>query len=280
MGIPLRAGRDLDQRDDATAPKVTVINEALARKLWPGIPIAEAIGRRIDAVSAKRDVPEYREVVGIVGDLHDAALDKPVEPEFYLPVPQTPANFWPFIQRSLVVVLRTADPATDPATLERPLQRAVAAIDPALPLAESQSMTQNIRTSLATARFNTMLLSMLGVLALVLAIVGVYGVVAYFVTQRTHEIGIRMALGATPRRIWQHVVSRGLAPIVAGVAIGLGLSVASAEVLRSQLYKVTTTDPITFGAVGVLLLLVSLIATYFPARNAMRVEPLEALNAM
>ena len=279
MGIPLRAGRDLATTDDASAPKVVVINEALARKLWPTDPLSEVLGRRIDAISEKRNVPELREVVGVVGDLHDAALSKPVDPEFYIPVPQTPALFWPFIQRSLVVIVRATDPAIDPVTFRKPLQLAVATVDRSLPVAESRTMTDYIRSSLDRARFNTLLLSMLGAIALVLAMVGVYGVVAHFVSQRTHEIGVRMALGATPKQTWRHVVARGLAPIAFGVAIGLALSALTTGVLRNQLYGVTTTDPGTFVGVGLLLLGVSLVATYVPARRAMSVAPVEALKA-
>jgi putative ABC transport system permease protein len=279
MSIPKRAGRDLSTHDDAGAPKVVLINEALAHLLWPGLSLQQILGKRIDAIAEKRDVPDYREVVGIVGDLHDAALSKPNDPEFYIPVPQTPAVLWPYIQRSLVVVTRAANPNIDAMTFKRPLQQAVAAVDHSLPLADSHSMTELIGTSLEMARFNTLLLGILSIIALVLAMVGVYGVVSYFVAQRTQEIGIRMALGATPKQIWQHVVRRGLSPIVVGVAVGFATSLFTANVLRSQLYGVQTTDPGTFGSVGVLLLLVSLVATYVPARRAMRVAPVVALNA-
>jgi putative ABC transport system permease protein len=279
MSIPIRVGRDLTARDDESAPRVIVINEALAHRLWPGIRLADILGKRIDAISEKKDVPEYREVVGVVGDLHDAALSKPMDAEFYLPVPQTPPTLWPLIQRSLVLIVRAANPALDGMALKKPIQQMVAHVDPALPLADAKTMTDYIKGSLATARFDTILLSMLGAIALTLAIVGVYGVVAYFVTQRTQEIGIRMALGATPKQIWQHVVRRGLSPIVIGVAIGLALSAVTAGVLENQLFGVKTTDPWTFTAVAALLGAVSLVATYVPARRAMRVAPIVALNA-
>ncbi|MDB4876625.1 MAG: permease [Gemmatimonadetes bacterium] len=279
MSIPKRTGRGLSTRDDAGTPKVVVINEALAHLLWPTSSLTEILGKRIDAIAEKRDVPDFREVVGIVGNLHDAALSKPNDPEFYIPIPQTPAVLWPYIQRSLVVVMRAANPNVDVMTFKKPLQQVVAAVDHSLPLADAHSMTDLIGTSLAAARFSTLLLSTLGFIALVLAMVGVYGVVSYFVAQRTQEIGIRMALGATPQQIWKHVVRRGLAPIVVGVAIGFALSLFTANVLRSQLFGVATTDPQTFGSVAVLLLLVSLAATYVPARRAMRVAPVVALNA-
>jgi putative ABC transport system permease protein len=279
MSIPRRAGRDLTLRDDATSPKVVMINEALAHKLWPGQPLGAILGRRIDAVSNKRNESEFREVVGIVGDLHDAALTKTVDPEFYIPIPQTPEALWPFLARSLVVVVKAANPSINPATLKKPLQQAVARVDRSLPLADAVTMSDYVRASLATARFNTILLSALGAIALALAMVGVYGVVSYFVTQRTQEIGIRMALGATPTHIWRHVVRRGLSPIVVGVVMGFALSMFTVGVLRSQLFGVQPTDPATFGGVGALLLAVSLVATYVPARRAMRVAPVVALNA-
>jgi predicted permease len=278
MGIPQRIGRDLTARDDENAPRVVVINEALAHLLWPGENPASTIGRHIDAIGDKPNVPTLREIVGVVGDLHDLSLGKPTDAEFYIPVPQAPAMLWPLIQRSLVVVVRAGNPTVDASVLEKPLKQAVARVDRTLPLAESKTMSAYIRASLETGRFTTILLTTLGAIALVLAMVGVYGVVSYFVAQRTQEIGVRMALGATPRQIWRHVVRRGLSPIVAGVVVGFALSAFTAGVLRSQLYGVNTTDPETLVSVAGLLILVSILATYVPARKAMRVAPTVALN--
>jgi putative ABC transport system permease protein len=154
----------------------------------------------------------------------------------------------------------------------------VAAVDPGLPLADVSTMTEALAASVATARFNTLLLSTLGAIALALASVGIYGVVAYFVSQRTQEIGIRLALGATPAHIWRLVVQRGLTPILFGAVVGTVLSVLTTSVLRNQLYEVTPTDPATLASVGLLLIAVSLLAMYVPARRAMRVPPAVALN--
>ncbi|HXT16447.1 MAG TPA: ABC transporter permease [Gemmatimonadaceae bacterium] len=278
MGIPLLAGRDIAKTDRASSPPVMVINQAMARKLWPALDPRETIGKRVDALSQSRAAPHYMTVIGIAGDLHDAGLDKPVRPEFYSPVEQTPEYLWPLLQRSLIVVLKTRNRDADPRTLVRPLREVIAHIDPSLPIADARSMESYRRESLATARMNTILLSTLGGIALVLAMVGIYGVVSYFVSQRTHEIGVRMALGATPGRVWQFVIRRGLAPIVSGLVIGFGLSLLATSVLRQQLYHVTTHDPVTLGGVGATLLAVALLAMYLPARRAMRVAPIVALN--
>jgi putative ABC transport system permease protein len=151
-------------------------------------------------------------------------------------------------------------------------------LDNSLPIADSRTMMSLVKGSLETARMNTLLLSLLGGIALALAMVGVYGVVSYFVSQRTQEIGIRLALGATPSLIWQYVMRRGLTPIVAGLILGLVLSSITTTVLRGQLYGVSGHDPVTLGGVAVLLLLVGVVASYVPARRAMRVPPVIALN--
>ncbi|HEY9225561.1 MAG TPA: FtsX-like permease family protein, partial [Gemmatimonadaceae bacterium] len=278
MGIPFVVGRDFATTDDATAPLVTVVNEALAKLLWPGVPTRDVVGKRLDAMSGSRNTQRLIEVVGVVRDVHDAALTQAPRPEFYLPMEQTPEVIWPLLQRSLVVVTRAANPEMDAEMLVAPLRRAVTRVDASLPIAESRTMTSYLRGSFATARMNTLLLSLLGGIALALAVVGIYGVVSYFVTQRNHEIGVRLALGATPGRIWQLVVRRGLTPSVVGLALGFGLSLLTTRVIAGQLFGVKGHDPATLSAVGALLLLVGLLATYVPARRAMRVPPVVALN--
>jgi putative ABC transport system permease protein len=277
MRIPLIAGRDIATTDDASAPGVMVINEALARLLWPTVDPRDAIGLRISAVGSKND-PKYRTVVGVVGNLHDAALSQAPAPEFYIPFAQTPEMIWPIIQRSLVVAVRGPSTDGEPEALVRPLGRAVARVDASLALTEAKSMDQFLRASLATARMNTVLLSLLGGIALALAMVGIYGVVSCFVNQHVHEIGVRLALGATPGLIWGFVMRRGLTPIVTGVIVGITLSLLTTSVLRRQLYGVTAHDPLTLGGVGSLLLIIAIVAMYVPARRAMRVPPAVALN--
>jgi ABC-type antimicrobial peptide transport system permease subunit len=177
-----------------------------------------------------------------------------------------------------VLVVRATKPDVDATTLEKPLRRIVAQLDNSLPIADSHTMMSLVKGSLDTARMNTLLLSLLGGIALALAMVGVYGVVSYFVSQRTQEIGIRMALGATPTLIWHFVMRRGLTPIIVGLAVGLLLSSLTTSVLKGQLFGVSGHDPLTLAGVAALLLAVGLVASYVPARRAMRVPPVIALN--
>lgn len=278
MGIPIRAGRDISSHDRADAPNVVLVNEAMAGKLWPSVPLREVIGRRISVLSARRDQPNWWEVIGVAGDLRDQALSEDVRPEFYVPVAQTPAMLWPFLQRSLVLVTRTRGDAISAATLDRPVREIVVGVDPNLPVADSRPMSDYLRGSLATSRFNMLVLSTLGAIALVLAIIGVYGVVSYFVAQRTRDIALRMALGATPANIWKYVAARGLRPLLAGVVFGTVLSLATARLLESRLYRVSANDPYTIAGTALLLVVVSIVALYAPARRAIRVQPVVALT--
>jgi ABC-type antimicrobial peptide transport system permease subunit len=214
-------------------------------------------------------------IVAVVSDVHDAALTQPVQPTLYLPYMQTPGVLWPAIQRSLVIVARTSQ---DVQTMSKPIHQAVMSVDSSLPFASSHTLDEFLATSLATERFNTLLLLTLGAVALVLASVGIYGVVSYFVSQRTQEIGLRTALGALPRHIWRLVLGRGLAPIGAGAVIGVVLSLATARLLREQLFGVAPADPLTLGGVVALLAISAVLATLQPARRAMRVAPIVALH--
>ena len=271
MGMPLRDGRDFAREDDTTAAPVAVISGSLARTLWRG---ERAVGKRIDAMQVEHGKPNWITVVGVVADVHNAALNEPAKPTLYMPFTQTPEGMWRATGRSLVLVARTT-PA--PESIVRALQQAVMTVDPLLPLVDVNTMQNLVSESMATARFNTLLLSTLGALALVLASVGVYGVVAYYVSQRTREIGVHMALGATPGDIWRLVLKRGLRPIVWGVIVGVALSLATARVLRGQLYGVSTQDPATLAAVAATLLGVAVVATFVPALRAIRVTPARAL---
>jgi predicted permease len=268
MRIPLRAGRDFTDRDDAAAPRVAIINETLARRLWPG---QDAVGKRITGITAEQDDLQLTEVVGVVGDIHDKGLAEAARPEMYFPVAQTPPAVWPFLQRSLVLVARGA-PRTAAANVRR-LREAVARVDRNLPLVSPRSMDEYLAASLATSRFTTLLLGALSAIGLVLAAVGIYGVIAYFVTQRVPEIGVRVALGATPRSILGLVLGSGLRPVALGVALGLGGSLAATRALRGLLYGVAPTDAVTVVAVVALLLATALLASLVPARRAARVDP-------
>jgi predicted permease len=277
MRIPLIAGRDIATTDVADGTPVAVISVSLARALWPGIDPRQAIGKRVSSAPTRRTDLKYWEVVGVVADLHDAALTTPPVPEMHTPVTQVADAFWPFLGRSLVVVVRHRNANAPAEALIQPLKRSLARVDPSVPLADNRSMESYLAESLATARMNTLLLSLLGGIALVLATVGIYGVVAYFVSQRTQEIGIRIALGSTPRDIWTFVVRRGMTPVIAGLVAGVALSLATSTLLRAQLFGVTSSDPVALIGSGVLLLVVALVAMYAPARRAIRVSPIVAL---
>jgi predicted permease len=267
MGMPLVDGRDFTRTDDASAPKVGIVSAALAKKLGPG---ERAVGKRLEVMSDKITV------IGVSGDVHDAALNVPPSPTLYLPFTQTPPAMWNATGRSLVLVTRTIP---RPETMLSALQKAVLRVDPSLPLTDEGSMSGILSGSIATSRFNTLLLTTLGAIALVLASIGVYGVIAYFVSQRKREIGVRMALGAAPADIWRLVLNRGLRPVVWGAVAGAILSLATARLLRGQLFGVAPDDPTTLLMVGALLLAVAVLATLMPARRAMRVTPSTALAA-
>jgi predicted permease len=275
MRIALGAGRDFATTDDRNSPKVVVISETLARLLWPGVAPRNVLGQRLSGLSVG-DEQNVMEVVGIAADVRDEQLNAPPKPTFYVPVEQTPDAIWPLLQRSIVVVLQAASPNV--ASLERQVRHTIADVDPSLPIADPHTMTRALEASQSTARMTTLLLSCLGGIALVLAMVGIYGVVSHFVGQRTKEIGVRMALGATQSRIWRFVAHRGLAPVGVGLAMGLTLSTLTTGALRGQLYGVTDRDPLTLVSVASLVALVALAATYFPARRAIRVTPSVALG--
>jgi len=278
MRIPLLAGRDLSDRDNASSPNVVVVNQALAAKLWPNVAPRDVIGKRISGLSPSRSQPNWMEIVGVAGNLHDDALSSPEKPEFYAPVEQAPAMIWPLIQRSLVLVMRARNESAPAEALTKTFRAAIASVDPSLPVADLRSMEEFLRSSKATSRFNTLLLATLGGIALVLAVVGVYGVVSYFVTQRRQEIAVRIALGATPGTVLRYVTMRGLRPLAGGLVFGGVLATVAARVLQSQLYRVAPSDPLTIAGTAALLLGVALATTLIPARRATRVAPIIALT--
>ena len=273
LQIPVKQGRDFDDRDVAGNPCVIIVNEAGAKKAWPS---ENAIGKRIPG---PRDAAGQRtmcSVVGVVGDAHDDGLREAVRPQIYFAGAQAPAAFWNAMQRSMFILARTPG---DPRAMTKQLQAAVARVDPTLPMFDIRSMEERISASLASGKFNTMLLTTLGAIGLLLAAVGIYGVVAYFVTQRTGEIGLRMALGATPGRVLQLVVGQGMRPVVLGIVVGMALAGAASRLLASLVFGVGTRDPVTFVAVPAVLAVVAMAASVVPARRAIRVEPTKALQS-
>jgi putative ABC transport system permease protein len=262
MHIPVLEGREFDEHDTPDSPLVVIINETFARKYWPG---EDAIGKRL--LDPENRFPPVQ-VVGVVGDIKHWGLDDKAEEYLYTSSTQTPNN-------SMFVVVRTA---TDPAGMTASVRNEVRALDKQLPVYDVKPMSQRIIESTASRRLVMLLLGVFAAVALVLASVGIYGVMAYSVTQRTHEIGIRMALGASRGRILAMVVRQGMLLALAGVALGLILSFAVTRFMASLLFGVGANDPATLVAVSLTLALIALLACLIPARRAMRVDPMVALR--
>lgn len=262
MGIPLRKGRNFSDSDNLNVPLVAVINETAARRFWPN---EEPLGKRL-----KRGRPEnpWITVVGVVGSVSHTSLQVASQPELYLPYQQNPGL-------NLTLVARTT---SDPKTFAGAVRREVSAIDSDLPVSNLKFMDEIIGKSVAQPRVYALLLAIFAGLALILASIGIYGVMSYTVTQRTHEIGIRMALGARPADVLKLIVMQGMILGIAGIIIGLIASFAVTRVLASQLYGVTATDPITFAVISILLILVVLIACCVPALRATKVDPMTAVR--
>src|SRR5256885_3107502 len=270
MQIPLRAGRLFDTRDREGAPRVTIISRALAERYFPN---EDSIGRKLRFFG-----DEPWTIVGVAQDVKHRALDSSSQPaqsrilfDAGIFIPYAQAHYGStvgFAMRSKVV----------PITLSSSVRAVVHEIDPRQAIAKLRPMEAVVSSSIAQPRFRTLLLGLFGALAVVLAAIGLYGVLVYTVAQRTHEIGIRMALGAQMRDVLNLIVRQGMTLAVARVALGLLAALALTRVLSSMLYEVRPTDPITFGSVGLLLTSVAFLACYFPARRAAKVDPMEALR--
>jgi putative ABC transport system permease protein len=273
MRIELVRGRTFAAADKRGAPLVIVINEALAREAFPG---QEPIGRGIACCEPGPDgSPNWKEVVGVVRDVHAQGLDEDPMPEFYLPMVQAPAAAWSWTDRTMTVAVRAQG---DAVSLMTPLRRAVAEVDPALPLYNLGTMQGRLLDSLAQSRFSTMLLTVFGAIALILAAIGVYGVISYGVAQRTQEIGIRMALGARHADVLAMVVRHGAVLAGIGLAVGLGGALALSRLLSCLLFQVSATDPPSFASGTVVLIAVAVLAAALPARRAARTDPMVALR--
>ncbi len=274
MRIPIVRGRPLTSADRRGALKVMVISEALARAAFPG---QDPLGKRIACCEPGPDGkgPDYKTVVGVARDVRSRALGEAPAPEFYLPIEQVPAEGWDWVQRTAFIVVRTE---LDPLAMSNPIRAVVETVAPGVPLFQVRTMEQRLRDSMATARFNTMLLTLLGLVGLALAAIGVYGVIAYFVTRRTQEIGVRMALGASRGHVLALVFRQAAWPVGLGIVVGVVVAALGTRVLATQLFGVSAYDPLTFGAVVVTLALVALIASLIPATRAASVDPTRALH--
>ena len=262
MGIPLLSGRHFTDQDREPAPAVIIINAAMARKYWPG---EDAIGKRIRFDDTK---DEWFTIVGIAANSRNLGLDTEPAPLFYLPFHYFPLQFMALVARS----------PGGPGAVASTVRAEIRAIDPELPVDRARPLREVVDASVAEPRFRTMLLGGFAVTALLLAAVGVYGLISYSVAQRAREIGIRVALGARPRQVVTPIVREGMTLAAAGVALGLAGSVAATRLVASFLFGVQPTDPLTFVAVAGLLLGVALLASYIPSRRALRVDPLIALK--
>jgi predicted permease len=272
--VPLKAGRDFTPSDTRDRTLVTIVNETLARIMWSG---QNPIGKRFACCEPGpkgRMDPVWHEVVGMVSDVRAWGLDRDVQPEFYIPLAQMPSSAWDWIGRTMDLVVRTRGGVIP----IHELQRTVASVAPAVPIYRLSTMQQKISSTLERSHFDTFLLAIFAITALLLASVGIYGVLSYMVAQRTRDIGIRMALGASEGRIVWDVLGFGLRLAGIGLAIGLAAALAATRLLSSLLYGVRPTDAITFVVVSLALLTVALIASYLPARRATRVDPLTALR--
>jgi putative ABC transport system permease protein len=263
MSIPVISGRTFNADEETEKRHVVVINETLARKYFAG---EDPVGKRLTIDMTDSPVPT--EVIGVVGDVKHMSLDTETKAMVYWPHPELAYS-------GMTIVIRTTN---DPLQLAAPAQAAIQAIDPNQPVSDIRTMNQLLAESVARARFNTLLLGLFSAVALVLAAVGIFGVISYSVTQRTHEIGIRMALGASASDVLSMIVRQGMMLAIIGVGLGLLAAFALTRLMQSLLFEVSASDPLTFAFVSLLLASVAFLACYIPARRATRVDPMTALR--
>jgi predicted permease len=267
IGIPLVKGRFFTNHDDTKSPKVVIVNETFARLYWPG---EDAIGKRFTFYDHPKE-SDWSQIVGVVGDVKDRPDSTEAHPAFWWPVNQLPFN-----QLGMSVVLRAA---TDPEPLANQLRQTVKELDAGLAVSDVRLMNQIADESVSSHRFALFLVGLFAVLALVLATIGMYGVISYSVNQRMHEFGVRMALGARPRDLMRLVLGQGVKLAIAGSAIGLLGAVALARLLGNLLYGISGADPVTFASVALLALVTATFACYLPARRATQADPNRSLRA-
>jgi putative ABC transport system permease protein len=266
MGIPLLAGREFTATDTAAAPKVAIVSERVAREYFPGGP-REALGRRVRVWGNS----EWLRVVGVVAEIRQRGLDQGVQPMIYAPFQQDRSRFIRFVS----FVVRTPIPTGVVEGVRAEIRRAA----PDLPIESTVTMDEAVAASVATPRFRMVVLGLFAIAATLIASCGIYGLMAYAVTQRRREIGVRMALGADRPDVLRLVLARALRIVVCGLIVGLAGAAALTRVLQTFLFGVTPTDPIAFTIVTLLLMGVGLIAAWLPARRATRIDPCAALRA-
>jgi len=264
MQIPLIKGRLFNEQDTPDKPQVMLVDEFMAQQLWPG---QDPLGKRV-SLGDLASKPIWAAVVGVVGRIKQYELDSDSRIALYMAHTQ-------HIGRAMNVVIRSGN---DPAALASAVKRELQQLDRDLPMYRVLTMDQRVAESLARRRFFAALLALFAGFALALATIGIYGVMAYLVSQGAREIGIRMALGATQQQILRLVVRQGLTLALAGVGLGLAVAFACSSLVSGFLFGVRSTDPLTFAAIAVLLALVASLASYFPARRAATLDPMDALR--
>jgi putative ABC transport system permease protein len=264
LGIPLRSGRSFTGADSADAPPVALINETFQHRFFPG---EDPIGKRLNLGNERE--PDWNQIVGVVGDVKYNGVADDVQPALYLAAQQSPV--W-----GVSLVIKTN--VVDPLSLTTAVRNEIRKLDPELPVTQVRTMEERLSRAIAQPRFRTTLIAIFAAVALVLACVGIYGVISYSVTQRTHEIGIRMALGAGRRNVLKLVIGQGAWLAIIGVAFGLGGAFALTRLMAGLLFGVTPTDAATFISAPLGLIFVALLASYIPARRATKVDPLVALR--
>jgi putative ABC transport system permease protein len=266
MGIPLLAGHDFTERDTKDTPYVAVINQAMAERFFAG---EDPLGKRLQVYP---DPTLWREIVGVVGNVKLKGLDADINPAIYVPLPQNP---YPNAMRGGFLAVRTD---ADTRSIVSAVRNELKTVDSGVPIAQVRTMEEIVAGSLAQRRLSMSLLVVFAALAALLAAVGIYGVMAYSVSERTHEIGLRMALGASSGDVLRLVMGNGARLVAAGLAVGLGAAVALTRVMASLLFQVSATDPATYASIAALLAAIALLASYLPARKAARVDPMVALR--
>jgi putative ABC transport system permease protein len=262
MGIPLLRGRGFTEQDSANAPLVALINSTAAQRIWPN---EDPLGKRIRLGGIDNPL---RAIVGVVGDVNHYDLETAPDLQSYVPHAQWTDSY-------MQLVVRTT---TDPGAITGAVRRTIHALDPDMPLHKVATMRQLVSTSVAQRRFTLLLIAVFAGVALLMAAIGLYGVMAYSVTQRIREIGIRVALGAQSADVLRLVVGQGMRLIALGVALGLMTALALTRLMKKLLFEVSATDPVTFASIAALLALVALLACWVPARRATKVDPMVALR--
>jgi putative ABC transport system permease protein len=266
LGVPLVAGRFFEERDVPGGSPVVIVNETLAARYFPG---GNAVGRRLKEGGADRPNNPWMEIVGVVGDIKYSGLNAPAEPTYYLADRQQP-----FLRR--FVIVRTA---ADARSALNSIRAVVSSLDRDVPVARLSTFDQLLNASVAAPRFRTTLVSVFAILGLTLAAIGIYGVMAYTVSERARELSIRVALGATTGDVMRMVLSEAFALAAFGIVLGVGGAVATTRLMAALLFGVTPTDPATFASIAAVLLAIALAGSYIPARRATSADPIAALRA-